>query len=256
MFLALCVLGTSSLPSSPIEEPSSSSDEVKGLRKSHSTEEKDVKIKVEATDDQSDHTDLRPGSLSPPQRIMGRKRPHSVDSPFLSRRWGRDAFLKRVKPDPLEVMCKAFPGHGRDVLERILQGCGGNVVQAIECVLENEGPAPLHAPIPIIPSPVLPPVMYSSYTPQSGMLRNTDELLQDSRMRMYHRYQPAPRVRTSPQALIPCSPTSNGTVEERPSEENGLKSKHEAKKIYCTNCGHKFQENDNFCGNCGQRIAS
>lgn len=198
-------------------------------------------------------------STSPPQRITGRKRPHSVDSPFFSQatgRWGRDSLLKRVKPDPLVVMCKAFPGHGRDVLERILQGCGGNVVQAIECILENEGPAPLHAPIPIMPNPVPPPVIYSGYPPQNRILRNAESMPPDDRMAVYHPYPNTPRKRDEPEALIPyaCSPTYKHLADKKKPEGNGLKSKYEMKKIYCTNCGHKFQENDNFCGNCGQRI--
>jgi DNA-directed RNA polymerase subunit RPC12/RpoP len=238
--------------SSPVEEPSSS-DEVKGLRKSHSHEEKVAgkNIKVESSDDKIEDPDFRPRSTSPPQRIAGRKRPHSVDSPLFSRRWGRDALL-RVKPDPLAVMCKAFPGHARDVLERILQGCGGNVVQAIECILENEGPPPLHAPIPIMPNPSLPPVIYPGYTPHGGMLRNTDSL-SSGQMAMYRNYPPASRAKSSSQGLIshPHAPVNKDSSDEKQMTENG--SKYE-KKIYCTNCGHKFQENDNFCGNCGHKI--
>jgi hypothetical protein len=204
--------------------------------------------------------DLRPGSAaSPPQRTMGGKRPHIAYSPFSSEgsgRWERDAPPKRVRPNPLEVLCKAFPGHGRDVLERIYRGCGGNVVQAIECVLENEGPAPLHAPIPIMPNPTLPPVIYSGYAPRGGMLQNTERFPPDTRMAVYHNNPPAPRARASPQALIPYAhaPANKSLAEEKQSAENGTKSKYEMKKVYCTNCGHKFQENDNFCGNCGQRL--
>ena len=209
---------------------------------------------------------LCPRSASSPQRITGRKRPNSVDSPFLSCRpgrqkaWERDALSRRVKADPLEVMCKAFPGHGRDVLERILQGCGGNVVQAIECVLENEGPAPLHAPIPIIPSqvPGLPPMIYPGYN--SPQLRNADGIpayQADTRMTVYHTYPPAPlggaRARANPMISHPQAVTNKSSAEGKETE-NGSKAKLEMKNSYCTNCGHKFQEIDNFCGNCGQRI--
>lgn len=234
-----------------------------------------MKVKRETTDNLPEDADLSPTSASPPQRITDRKRPNSVDSPFLSRRsgrkgsWDKDVLQKRVKPDPLEVMCKAFPGHGRDVLERILTGCGGNVVQAIECVLENEGPTPLHAPIPIMPSqvPGLPPVIYSGYNTQSGVLRGSDGLppyQADTRMSaMYQSYSLAPqggsRTRGSPQALtmMPYAHAlsnkgSKLTAEEKEQTENG--SNIEMKKSFCTNCGHKLQENDNFCGNCGQRI--
>lgn len=214
-------------------------------------------MNAESTEEtRTEDSDLRPRSISPPQRITSQKRYHSVDSPFFSGRtgrWDRNAMLKRVKPDPLEVMCKAFPSHGRDVLERIIQGCGGNVVQAVECVLENEGPVPIHAPIPIMPNPSLPPVMYSS---NGGMLRNHDGFSPVNQIPTYNNhYQPVLSRRASPQAFLPYPPSP---AERNQSMENGdrssVKSKNDAKKIYCTNCGHKFQDNDNFCGNCGQRI--
>lgn len=220
-----------------------------------------VKIEIESTDDLPEDPELQPGSISPPQRMTSRKRPHSVDSPFLcerSRRWGGEALLKRVKPDPLDVMCKAFPGHGRDVLERILQGCGGNVVQAIECILENEGPTPLHAPIPILPSPGLPHVLYSGYAPQRGMLHSAESLQHDTRMAVYPTYPPPPRVKENLHTLMPYAHAphaSKSVLKEKQPAENGNLRIGEAKKIFCTNCGHKFQENDNFCGNCGERIA-
>lgn len=41
------------------------------------------------------------------------------------------------KQDPLEFLCKVFPDKKRNVLELILQGCGGDTLQAIEQVLKN-----------------------------------------------------------------------------------------------------------------------
>ncbi|XP_067391558.1 doublesex- and mab-3-related transcription factor A2 [Emydura macquarii macquarii] len=41
---------------------------------------------------------------------------------------------------PLDILTRVFPAQRRGVLELVLQGCGGDVVQAIEQILNNRGP--------------------------------------------------------------------------------------------------------------------
>ncbi|KAJ1170084.1 hypothetical protein NDU88_001965 [Pleurodeles waltl] len=40
---------------------------------------------------------------------------------------------------PIDILTRVFPSHKRGVLELVLQGCGGDVVQAIEQILNNRG---------------------------------------------------------------------------------------------------------------------
>ncbi|KAK2560368.1 Doublesex- and mab-3-related transcription factor A2 [Acropora cervicornis] len=70
-----------------------------------------------------------------------------------------NAAAKKLHPDPLGLLIRAFPSQCRSVLELVLQGCGGNVVQAIECLLQNQEKKqlPLPMPIPVIGSVGAPP---------------------------------------------------------------------------------------------------
>lgn len=259
---------------SPLQEPSSSDEARIQTTRSSSpgAQTSNASIKCEEPDDLSQEAASQTSGHSPdtPRRITHRKRPNSADSAFSPQpsrhSKGLDSMLahKKLKPDPLELLCKAFPSHGHDVLERILQGCGGNVVQAIECVLENLSPFPLHAPIPVMPAqvPALPHVIYSGYGPQGGMVRKVDALpvVHPEAVYGYPPLQGGGRLKPNHQAL-PIVPYAFGsTINNKRSAKNSADDTRaptpEGKNTYCTNCGHKIQQSNNFCGGCGNKIAS
>uniref|UniRef100_A0A8C8R8Q7 Doublesex- and mab-3-related transcription factor A2 n=1 Tax=Pelusios castaneus TaxID=367368 RepID=A0A8C8R8Q7_9SAUR len=73
-----------------------------------------------------------------------------ADSPGSASPLGSDSGseAERDEPDPaparqrtpLDILARVFPAQRRGVLELVLQGCGGDVVQAIEQLLNNRGP--------------------------------------------------------------------------------------------------------------------
>ena len=74
------------------------------------------------------------------------------------------------------MLCKIFPHKKRNVLELILQGCGGDTVQAIEQVLSTqreEEKNGLHIPgalpHPPVASPLQNPVFKSAFSPISTL---------------------------------------------------------------------------------------
>ncbi|NWH75197.1 DMTA2 factor, partial [Piaya cayana] len=68
---------------------------------------------------------------------------------------------------PLDILTRVFPAHKRGVLELVLQGCGGDVVQAIEQILNNRGPdkGPEEAWARDGASPALPPAPAAHHRP-------------------------------------------------------------------------------------------
>ena len=191
------------------------------------------------------------------------KRPRSEDSGVcvsptnLARMTKSNALLsvaKRPRPDPLSVLCKSFPNHNKGVLETIYRGCGGNVVQAIELILENQS---YHSIPMITPSTnflASRESTLSAFRPPEITTTNTDS---------FPRRSSPPRT----SGIVPTSPLSSRMYEgehSTSSPKRGTDSPIDYEETilysnevqqFCTHCGRKVQASDNFCGSCGNKIA-
>nr|XP_003478909.1 doublesex- and mab-3-related transcription factor A1 [Cavia porcellus] len=102
----------------------------------------------------SAHSNKADGVLSsfPGEQSGGEDSPGSLSSSDLESgnesEWTKDCVATRVRfpmvssrpRDPLDILTKIFPSYRRSQLEGILQLCKGDVVQAIEQVLNGKGP--------------------------------------------------------------------------------------------------------------------
>lgn len=164
---------------------------------------------------------------------------------------------RKLHPNPLDLLSRAFPNHCKSVLEMVLQGCNGNVVQAIECLLTHQEKS---KPLMPIPMPLLagyprdvhrgihPPLMYKDSFPHT-----------------FHQAVPVNcRFPPPPPLFKPKVPGSPGfgfameTILTRPpviTEASKAPKADELNKIrFCTHCGKKVNNNDNFCACCGRKL--
>ncbi|XP_028402825.1 doublesex- and mab-3-related transcription factor 3a-like isoform X4 [Dendronephthya gigantea] len=257
------------------EEPTSSDDKINDYVEAMPSPTNEPVIKQE----KPDHDDLEQSSYL--EHVRGRlcpspngKRPRSEDSGVclsptslarMSEANGLNSPNKRIRPDPMTVLCKSFPTHNRNVLETIYRGCGRNVVQAIEFILENQPPCP---PLPMItgpPSNFLADSrrenLLSAFRPPETVRSEQDSESVPRRPELPHTtFYLTPRDRMAPNIQLtsrvyPVDPSPlpltrpRDTASPSDDEEN-----EEESQKYCTNCGRKIQLIDNFCGSCGHRL--
>lgn len=186
------------------------------------------------------------------------KIPRTSDSPNVGR---------KLHQDPLVLLMRAFPSQCRSVLELVLQGCGGNVVQAIECLLQNQEKKqfPLPMPVPVIGSVGGPPAtIHPALHFQAPPIFRKPEPFSHS---FGHRpplspscpYPPPPPL-LKPKPQVSGYPFSMEAVLASPPNNVRAGSgspKGEEKSVmvhFCTKCGRKANCDDNFCAFCGQKL--
>ncbi|XP_046859912.1 doublesex and mab-3 related transcription factor 3, truncated-like isoform X2 [Xenia sp. Carnegie-2017] len=251
------------------EEPTSSDD-----RSDHRYDEARMPSPTHETTikrEKPDHDELEHRVLD---RVRNRlcsspngKRPRSEDSGVcvsptsLARMTESNALLsiaKRLRPDPLSVLCKSFPNHNKGVLETIYRGCGGNVVQAIEFILENQS---YHSIPMITPSTnflASRESTLSAFRPPEIATTNTDSFPRRSSPPRTFYFTPR-----HADGIVPTIPLSSRMYEGEhspSSRKRGTGSpidyeENNEEQQFCTHCGRKVQASDNFCGSCGNKIA-
>lgn len=172
---------------------------------------------------------------------------------------------RKIHPDPIGLLTRAFPGHCKSVLEMVLQGCNGNVVQAIECLLSNQEKN--RKPLMPMPMPLLagyPTSVHRDIHPgiHAPVIYRKPESFPhpfQQALPVNCRYPPPPPLfKPKPPVsdysftmgnILPRKPEPSPTTEPRksPTEER-------SKCRYCTHCGKKANNVDNFCACCGQKL--
>ncbi|PFX18204.1 doublesex- and mab-3-related transcription factor A2-like [Stylophora pistillata] len=189
--------------------------------------------------------------------------------------------LPTVIPSPTDILTKAFPGLSSTVLEHVLKGCNGNVLQAIEVIVQYNATKPQtkgflgqsNIPEPQPPNQVNPqaPPPLSSQAPRvthpsSG---SVPPLFKFNYVNGQYRY-------LMPPSLIPLTsymfPSANGVrlpfpqfpVDVRNQQFNPVEGALEAEESansntnpistytsgVCKGCGQETSYDDNLCANC------
>ena len=177
----------------------------------------------------------------------------------------------------VELLLKIFPTYSNSTLELILEGCRGNLVETIECILstqEGQARSP-HMPTLTKATPATfangcsfsPPIItHASSFIHTPVPRN---ILARSATISHPLVCPPPRVyptgRPMPPPLLvkpkfenPFAVSTKPLTSPRsraPQYVLGLE-RNRGLNAFCTGCGHKMTVFDKFCANCGKSLNS
>ena len=183
--------------------------------------------------------------------------------------------LPTVTPPPTDILARAFPGLSHSVIEHVLKGCNGNVLQAIEVIVkysanrpatngmfdnQNLPPSqPLTDMGPQAPSPVsgpttgsLPPLFKFNYV--NGQYRY---LMQPSIMPLTSYMLPTPNGLGLPFPQYPVDmqnhqfrPVENAPEPEISSENGSCETPKPSQFGVCKSCGQESNPGENLCASC------
>lgn len=183
--------------------------------------------------------------------------------------------LPAVTPPPTDILARAFPGLSHSVIEHVLKGCNGNVLQAIEVIVkysanrpatngmfghQNLPPSqPLTDMGPQAPSPVsgpttgsLPPLFKFNYV--NGQYRY---LMQPSIMPLPSYMLPTPNGLGLPFPQYPVDmqnhqfrPVENAPEPEMTSENGSCETPKPSQFGVCKSCGQESNPGENLCASC------
>ncbi|PFX28967.1 Doublesex- and mab-3-related transcription factor A2 [Stylophora pistillata] len=209
---------------------------------------------------------------------------------LLQKSLGESAFKRRKPPRPVEVLSKIFPSHKENVLELVLKGCSGDLVQAIECIFAGKShpiefpepapsclsTAPLPSSFPSIPFKGVKPTLLPGVpltlplASFNGATKTTAHPLTSIGAQVHGGLRLPPMIRN-------CSlQTQRNEREDR--ELNGYHAQNgllrpaflpsyrgspplsrennflDNEVSVCFRCGTKSRSGDRFCGKCGKDL--
>lgn len=206
---------------------------------------------------------------------------------LLQKSLGESSLKRRKPPRPVEVLSKIFPSHKENVLELVLKGCSGDLMQAIECILAGKShsidfpeptppcrsSAPLTSSFPSIPFTGVKPTLLPAVplalplTSLNGVTKTTAHPLTSMGAQVHGGPRLPPRIRSlsiqthrneHEDRELTGFNAQNGLLRPAflppypgsppPPRENNFVDNEIS---VCFRCGTKPRSGDRFCGKCG-----